>query len=56
MDVALKDASVRHKLVDPLAERGIEKQHCFVASERTDEVAKDAFDRMIAFIKSELVE
>lgn len=56
MDAALKDASVRHELVDPLAERGIEKQHCFVASERVDEVAKDAFDRMIAFIKSILAE
>ena len=49
MDAALKEASVRHELVDPLAERGMEKQHCFVASERVDEVAKDAFDRMIAF-------
>ena len=56
MDTALTDASVRHELVDPLAERGIEKPHCFVASERVDEVAKDAFDRMIAFIKSELAE
>ena len=56
MDAALKDASVRHELVDPLAERGIEKQHCFVSSERVDEVAKDAFERMIAFVKSELVE
>ena len=56
MDAALTDASVRHELVDPLAERGIEKQHCFVASERVDEVAKDAFGRMIAFIKSVLAE
>ena len=56
MDAALEDTSVRHELVDPLAERGIEKQHCFVASERVDEVAKDAFDRMIAFIQSELTE
>ena len=56
MDAALTDASVRHELVDPLAERGIEKPHCFVSSERVDEVAKDAFDRMIAFIKSILAE
>jgi hypothetical protein len=47
MDAALKDASVRHELIDPLAERGIEKQHCVVASERVDEVAKDAFDRRL---------
>ena len=51
MDAALKDDSVRHELIDPLAERGIEKQHCVVASERVDEVAKDAFDRMIVFIR-----
>ena len=53
MDAVLTDASVGHELVDPLAERGIEKPHCFVASERVDEVAKEAFDRMIDFIKSE---
>ena len=47
MDAALKDASVRHELIDPLAERGIEKQHRVVASERVDEVAKDAFDRRL---------
>lgn len=56
MDAALTDASVGHELVDPLAERGIEKPHCFVASERVDEVAKDAFARMIAFIKSQIAE
>jgi len=50
MDATLRDAPVMHELVDPLAERGMEKQHCSVASERMDEVAKDAFDRMIAFI------
>lgn len=26
-------------------------QHCFVASERVNDVARDAFDRMITFIK-----
>lgn len=41
MDAALTDASVGHELVDPLAERGIEKPHCFVVYERVDEVAKD---------------
>ena len=34
-----------------IAERGLQKQHCFVANERNDEVSKDAFDRMIKFIK-----
>lgn len=51
MDAALTKAGVGHELIDPLAERNIVKQHCFVASERADDVAKDAFDRMIAFVK-----
>ena len=51
MDAALTDADVDHALVDPLAERGLQMQHCFVASERVDETAKDAFDRMMIFIK-----
>lgn len=48
----LKDVKVEHELIDPLAERGLHKQHCFVANERNDEVSKDAFDRMIKFIKN----
>ena len=36
---------------DPLAERGKQMQHCFVANERNDEISKDAFDRVINFIK-----
>ena len=51
MDVKLKEMKVEHELVDPLAERGKEMQHCFVANERADEISKDAFDRMIKFIK-----
>ena len=51
MDAALTGANVNHALVDPLAERNLQMQHCFVASERVDEVAKDAFDRMMVFIK-----
>ncbi len=54
MDAALTDANVNHALVDPLAERNLQMQHCFVASERVDEVAKDAFDRMIAFLKTQV--
>ena len=50
MDAKLKEMSVEHELVDPLAERGKEMQHCFVANERNDEISKDAFDRMIKFI------
>ena len=44
-------AGVVHELIDPLAERNMEMQHCFVASERVNDVARDAFDRMITFIK-----
>jgi acetyl esterase/lipase len=51
MDAALTSAGVEHALVDPLAERNLQMQHCFVASERENNVAKDAFDRMISFLK-----
>lgn len=30
--------------------------HCFVASERTDPVAKDTFDRMIAFLNKKQIQ
>ena len=48
---ALEAVGVEHILIDPLAERGIQMQHCFVASERANDIAKDAYDRMILFIK-----
>ena len=51
MDAALTSANADHALVDPLAERNLQMQHCFVASERENDVAKDAFDRMISFLK-----
>lgn len=50
MDEALTEAAVTHELIDPLAERNLQMPHCFVASERTDETAKDAFDRMMSFL------
>ena len=52
MDEALRKVGVVHELIDPLAERNMEMQHCFVSLERVDDVAKDAFDRMIGVIKS----
>ena len=55
MDTALTSANVEHALVDPLAERNLQMQHCFVASERVNEVAKDAFDRMVYFIKQRVL-
>ena len=48
----LKEVEVEYILVDPLAEHGEEKPHCFVANERIDEIAKEAFDRMMAFINN----
>ena len=54
LDKALSDAGVVHELVDPLLERNMVMQHCFVGLERVDDVARDAFDRMIRFIKSKV--
>lgn len=51
MDAALSEVGAAHELIDPLAERGLEMPHCFVANERTDEVARDAFERMLAFLE-----
>lgn len=50
----LKEVGVNYELIDPLAEKGIEKEHCFVANERNDEVSKDAYNRMINFINDKI--
>lgn len=47
LSAALDEAGTEHILIDPLAERNIEMPHCFAAGERTDPIAKDAYDRMI---------
>lgn len=54
MNSALTEMNVAHELADPLAERGLEMQHCFVAAERTDEVSRDAFERMIDFVNKQV--
>ena len=54
MDFALTEAGVTHTLIDPLEEHGLQMQHCFVASERVDDVARDAFERMIEFVKIQI--
>ncbi len=54
MDTALEDSGVEHELIDPLAEKNILMPHCFVANERVDETAKDAYNRMIAFISQKV--
>ena len=53
MDAALTETGVAHELIDPLAERGLEMQHCFVGAERTNEVARDAFERTLAFLEEQ---
>jgi acetyl esterase/lipase len=53
MDTALTKSGVVHGLIDPLAECGLKMPHCFVASERTDKVARDAFERMLAFLSDQ---
>lgn len=50
MHEALEKLHSEHLHIDPYKEHGLIKPHCFIASERTDPVAKDAFDRMIAFL------
>ena len=56
MDLKLKEKNVDHILIDPLAEMGKQMQHCFVANERTDEISKDAYDRMTKFIKKKVTD
>ena len=43
---------VKNELVDPYTEKGEEKPHCFVANERNDVTAKDAFNRLLAFLEA----
>lgn len=50
MSQELKKHGSEHILIDPYAEQGKVMPHCFVSTERTDPIAKDAFDRMMAFI------
>ncbi len=54
MDAALNENGVTHILIDPLAEQNLQMPHCFVASERADDVARDAFIRMTNFLRSQL--
>ena len=49
MDAAITLANIEHALADQLAQRNLEMQHCFVVCEYVNEVAKDAFDRIIDF-------
>lgn len=50
----LNELNVMNELVDPYAEHGETKPHCFIANERVDPIAKDAFDRLITFLNSKI--
>lgn len=56
MHERLDELGVKNELVDPYAEKGEEKPHCFVANERVDATAKEAFDRLLAFLKTNIEE
>ena len=47
----LQSVGVEHVLIDPLEEHGEVKPHCFVANERIDPVAAEAFGRLTAFLR-----
>lgn len=51
MSQKLKETGVEHILVDPFTEHGEIKPHCFVANERNDSVAAEAFRRLTEFLK-----
>lgn len=48
----LAQVGVEHILVDPYAEHGEVKAHCFIASEQVDPIAKEAFDKLMAFLQA----
>lgn len=47
----LESVGAQYILVDPFAENGIQQPHCFVASERVDSVAAEAFKKLTDFLK-----
>lgn len=52
MNDVLNECNVENLLIDPLKEIGKQQMHCYLSLERTDEIAKDTFDRLITFIKA----
>lgn len=50
MHEGLEELGVEHLRIDPYAEHGTQKPHCFMASERSDPIAKEAFERTVAFL------
>ena len=56
MHDALDKAGVTNELVDPLKEEGKKMPHCFVAEERSDPIAKAAFQKLIDFLNKTTME
>ena len=50
----LEMVGAEYELVDPFAENGIAQPHCFVAAERVDPVAAEAFEKLTAFLKEKV--
>lgn len=48
---ALDNKGVGHLLIDPYSETNKKLSHCFISLERTDEISKKAFDKMISTLK-----
>lgn len=46
----LEEVGAQYVFVDPFAESGIAQPHCFVAAERVDPVAKEAFKKLTSFL------
>lgn len=51
MTKQLRANGINYEFVDPYTEYGKVMPHCFVANERVDEIAAEAFERLLAFIK-----
>ena len=50
----LETVGAHYVLVDPFAENGIAQPHCFVAAERVDPVAEEAFKKLTGFLKERI--
>ena len=52
----LADVGAKCILVDPYVENGVTQPHCFVAAERVDSVAAEAFEKLTEFLKEKISE
>lgn len=52
MSDTLNQCNVENLLLDPLNETGVQQPHCYLALERSDPVAKNSFEQMIAFLNA----